>query len=308
MTPSQLPFLDTFLIAAELNSFTAAARALTLSQAAVSQRIQALEKVLKAPLFERSGGHLMLTDCGRKLHAYAQRILALHEEAILEITGQQPRLRGELLLGASSVPGHYLLPDLLAAFRERYPHIKVRAHLSDTQQVLQSVEQGHVHLGLVGGRSDNAHLEFRSFASDTLVLAVPAKHPWARRKQVSLAALMDEPLILREPGSGSRSCLEQAMTAAKKSPRDLNVALELGSNEAIKEAVLRGLGVAFLSSRAIVKELEAGQLRALRIAGLTLERDVFVVADRRRALPIPAQQFLDFLVAFPTRGSEYLTR
>jgi DNA-binding transcriptional LysR family regulator len=295
METDQLPHLETFVKAAELSSFTAAARVLGLTQAAVSQRIAGLEEVLKGPLFQRQGGHVLLTEAGHRLYAFAQRILALHREATQDITGRKAPLTGELTLAASSVPGEHLLPDLLAQFQERYPHIQVKATVTDSQQVLQEVEQGHVHLGLVGGKRDSAHLEFRGFATDELVLIVPPKHSFATRKRVTLSQFAAEPLIVREVGSGSRSCLEQALTQAGKSLHELRITLELGSNEAIKEAVLRGMGVAVLSSRTVQKEVESGKLHTLAITGLTLKRDMFVVWDRRRVLPIPARFFLDLL-------------
>jgi LysR family transcriptional regulator, low CO2-responsive transcriptional regulator len=295
MSTNQLPHLETFARAAELSSFTAAARALGLTQAAVSQRIQALEKALKGPLFQRQGGHVLLTESGHRLYGFALRILELHAEAIQEITGQKAPLTGELTLAASSVPGEHLLPNLLALFQERHPHIQVRASVTDSHEVLQQVDQGHVHLGLVGGKRESAHLEFRSFADDTLALLVPATHPWAGRKRVSLAQLAAQPLIMREAGSGSRSCLEQAMAAAGKSLHDMRVTLELGSNEAIKEAVLRGMGVAVLSTRTVQKEVQTGQLHMLQVNGLDLSREMFVTWDRRRVLPIPARLFLDVI-------------
>jgi LysR family transcriptional regulator, low CO2-responsive transcriptional regulator len=295
MTSEQLPHLETFIQAAELSSFTAAARAMGLTQAAISQRIQALEKVLKGPLFHRQGGHILLTDAGHRLYVYAQRILDLHREARREITGHELPLVGELALAASSVPGEHLLPDLLAVFQQRHAHVQVRATVTDSQQVLEQVEQGQVHLGLVGGKRESPHLEFRPFATDTLALIVPAKHPWSKKKNVSLPQLADQPLILREAGSGSRSCFEQALTAAGKSLRDLQVSLVLGSNEAIKEAVQRGMGVAVLSTRTIQKELQTGNLLALSINGLNLTREMFMTWDRRRVLPIPARLFLDVI-------------
>jgi DNA-binding transcriptional LysR family regulator len=171
----------------------------------------------------------------------------------------------------------------------------VRATVADTEQVLHAVEQGQAHLGLVGGRSDNPHLEFRRFACDDLALIVPAKHPWRAHKAIGLDKLREQPLILREAGSGSRRCLEEALAKVGTSLRDLRVALELGSNEAIKEAVLRGLGVAVLSTRAVERELHAGTFHALQIQRLPLVREMFVTWDRRRALPIPARLFLDLL-------------
>jgi DNA-binding transcriptional LysR family regulator len=295
MTADQLPHLPTFAQAAELNSFTAAAQSLGLTQAAVSQRIQTLEKALGVPLFQREGGHILLTEAGRRLYAYAQRIFALHNEARQQVTGQKVPLAGELSLAASSVPGEYLLPAILSVFQRQHPHVQVRAAITDSQTVLGQVEHGQAHLGLVGGKTDNPHLEFRCFACDRLVLVVPAGHPWRQRKQVSLGQMCQEPLILREGGSGSRWCLEHALARAGKSAQDLRVALELGGNEAIKQAVLRGMGLAVLSRRAVQKEIRAGLLHGLRVTGLSLQRKMYVVWDRRRVLPIPAKLFLDLL-------------
>jgi DNA-binding transcriptional LysR family regulator len=295
MTTSQLPHLETFLKAAELNSFTAAARALGLTQAAVSQRVQSLEKTLGLPLFDRQGGHAVLTASGQCLYPYAQRILAMHQEARHKVTGEKIPLTGELMLAASSIPGEHMLPGLLAAFHTKHPHIQVRAAVADSQKVLEQVEHGRANLGLVGKKSDSLHLESRSFAADTLALVVPSKHALARRKHVSLDELAKQPLIVREVGSGSRSCLERALETTGKSLRDMHIALELGSNEAIKQAVARGLGLAILSTRAVSKELRAGRFRALSINDLDLTREMFVVWDRRRALPIPAQLFIDLL-------------
>ncbi len=297
MSVEQMPHLETFLKAAELGSFTAAARALKLTQAAVSQRVQALEQDLGVPLFYRQGGKAGLTEAGQSLYPEAQRILALHREARQKVTGQKLPLTGELTLAASSIPGEYLLPGLLSEFRKKHPHIQVRATVTDSQEVVDQVEHGQANLGLMGKRSDHSHLESRCFASDTLALIVPGKHPWSRRKRVNIDELARQPLIVREAGSGSRWCLEQALAHAGKSLRDLEVGLELGSNEGIKEAVDQGLGVAILSKLAVKKELQSGRLQALQVKGLPLERDMFVIWDKRRALPIPARLFIDLLAA-----------
>ncbi len=297
MAAEQLPHLETFARAAELRSFTAAAHALGLTQAAVSQRIQALEGALGVSLFQRHAGRVALTDAGRRLYPFAERILALHREAVEEVTGHKVPLTGELSLAASSIPGEHLLPDLLSAFRARYPHVQVRATVTDTQAVLRQVEHGEAHLGLVGGKTDNSELEFRYFASDRLVLVVPVGHPWGHRRRVTLGQLAEQPLIVRETGSGSRWCLERGLAQAGTSLRGLRVALELGSNEGIKEAVLRGLGLAFLSNYAVAGEIAAGRLHTVQVAGLSLAREMFAVWGRRRALPIAARLFLDLLPA-----------
>src|SRR6516225_252823 len=289
MSSEQLPHLETFLHAAELGSFTAAARALKLTQAAVSQRVQALEHDLGVTLFYRQGGKAALTEAGQVLYPEAQRILALHREARQKITGKKLPLAGELTLAASSIPGEYLLPGLLSAFKKKHPHIQVRATVTDSRAVVDQVEHGQANLGLVGKRSDRPHLESRCFGTDTLALIVPAKHPWGQRKRVDLDELAGQPLILREAGSGSRWCLEQALAQAGKSLHDLDVGLELGSNEGIKEAVDQGMGVAVLSTLAVKKELHSGRLQALQVKGLALQRDLYVIWDKRRALSIPAR-------------------
>ena len=295
----QLPYLETFAKAAELSSFTGAAKALRLTQASVSQRVQALEKTLGTPLFKRQGGRVLLTAAGQTLYEYAQRILDLHHEARREITGHDAPVAGELSLAASSIPGEYLLPALLSLFGQKYPHIRVRATVGDSMGVMAQVERGEVSLGLVGRKTDNPRLEFRYLASDRMVLVVPPGHALSRRKKMAVKQLPRYPLILREVGSGLRHCFEKSLDKAGLSLADLRVALELGSNEAIKEAVLRGVGIAILSTYAVQKELRAQQLHALAVSDLHCDRDMYVVQDRRRVLPAPARQFLLFLETHP---------
>lgn len=301
----QLPHLETFSKAAELSSFTAAADQLGLTQAAVSQRIHALEQSLGTALFERKGGRVVLAEAGQCLYEYAQRILALHREAREEITGRKRRVSGDLLLAASSIPGEHLLPGILSVFRRQYPDVRVRGTVLDSLAVLDQVRQGKVHLGLVGRRDDDPHLEFRPFATDEMVLLVPADHRWKRRKQVSFEEFARQSLIVREPGSGSRWCLEQALAATGRGLHDLNIALELGSNESIKEAVFKEMGVAVLSVLAVERELGDGRLHALRIKDVPLERTMFIVWDTRRVLPAAARIFLHFLERCP--GAELIS-
>jgi DNA-binding transcriptional LysR family regulator len=295
----QLPYLATFSKAAELSSFTGAAKALRLTQASVSQRIQALEKSLNTSMFKRQGGRVLLTEAGQKLYDYAERILDLHREARREITGHVAPLGGELSLAASSIPGEHLLPSLLSQFGQKHPHIRVRAAVSDSMGVMAQVERGEVSLGLVGRKTDNPHLDFRYLASDRMMLVVPPGHALSGRKNVSVKQLPRHPLILRETGSGLRHCFEKSLDKAGLSLADLRVALELGSNEAIKEAVLRGVGVAILSTYAVQKELRAGQLHALHVSDLHCDRDMYIVQDRRRVLHLPARLFLLFLETHP---------
>ncbi|APZ96435.1 LysR family transcriptional regulator [Fuerstiella marisgermanici] len=294
---AQLPHLETFSVAAELCSFTGAGKTLKLTQAAVSQRIRALECSIGKPLFHRQGGRVSLTDAGIQLYGYAQQILNLHREARQAVAGEEVPLHGNLSLAASSIPGQHLLPAGLCVFRNRFPDVAVRASIEDSMAVLDRVESGQAHLGLVGQQTERGHFHFRPFVSDELLLIVNADDRWKKRQRIRLPDLLRRPIVLRESGSGSRWCLQQALLRKGHTLDDLNVTLELGSNEAVKEAVLNNTGIAVLSRLAVQRELDDGRLISLKIQDVDLVRDLFVVSDTRHALPRSAQTFLQFWLA-----------
>jgi DNA-binding transcriptional LysR family regulator len=161
------------------------------------------------------------------------------------------------------------------------------------------LDRGEVSVGLVGRKPDDANLEARHLADDRMTLVVPPGHALTRRKPVPLDRLADHPLVLREAGSGLRHSFEAALARAGRSLADLRVALELGSNEAIQGAVLRGVGVAVLSALAVRKEVATGRLVAMEIDGLRCEREIFLVTDRRRVLATPARLFVSLVEASP---------
>ena len=212
----QLPYLETFSKATELSNFTEAAKALKLTQAAVSQRVHALQRTIGKPLFRRRGGRVLLTEAGQQLYEYAQRILDLHREVRRKLSGKQTPVTGELPLAASSIPGEHLLPALLSVFGQKHPNIQVRATVSDSTTATSQVERGQVNLGLVGRKTDKPHLELRHLASDKMVLVVPKGHDLSKRKKVTLKKLAKYPLVLREAGSGLRHCFEKSLEKAGK--------------------------------------------------------------------------------------------
>jgi DNA-binding transcriptional LysR family regulator len=303
MFDAPLPHLATFVQAAELASFTAAARVLGITQAAVSQRVQMLEGVLRVGLFQRCSGRVALTNAGRRLYEYARRIADLHAEARTAVADSKPDPIGELALAASSIPGKYILPNILTAYRRAHPHVDVRVRISDSDDVLRLVEQGEVDFGFAGDSVDSRHLIFDRLAGDELALVVPVGHHFAKRRRVGLRDLVREPLIQREKGSGSRHCLERALCQVGQDLRALKFVLEVDGNEAIKEAIVQGQGLAVLSRRSVQCEVMGGTIRALPIAGLKLARDLFVVRDRRRPLSTPAQVFLSQLQSVTVSAS-----
>jgi DNA-binding transcriptional LysR family regulator len=270
-----------------------------VSQAAVSQRIAFLEGVLRISLFDRRAGKIVLTEAGQRLYQYARQILDLHEQARTDLGSFHPSVAGDLSIAASSVPGECFLPVLLPAFQEKFPKVHVRATVNDSGSVLKDIEKGRVAVGLVGQKTENPNLDFRPLGSDSLVLIIPSGHRSVGRRTISLKVLSGEKLIIRESGSGSRCVLERGLERAGTSINGLNVTLELGSNAAIKDAVRRGQGVAFLSQMAVRRELESKELRTVTVKGLDLTREFYVVFDRRRPLSSTASAFLHFLETNP---------
>jgi DNA-binding transcriptional LysR family regulator len=298
----ELPHLSTFVRAAEQQSFTAAASEIGISQAAVSQRIAFLEKVLRVSLFNRRAGTIALSEAGQRLYEYARQILDLHEQARVHLGGFHPSVAGDLPIAASSVPGECFLPALLSAFHEKHPQVHLKATVTDSASVIKDVEKGQAALGLVGQKAGGRSLESRHIGSDSLVLITRSGHPWEARRSISLKALFGEPLIIRELGSGSRCALEKGLERAGTSLANLNVTLELGSNAAIKEAVKHGLGVTFLSDLCVRKELDSKELTALAVRGLSLTRDFYLIYHRRRPLTPAAIVFMRFLELHPITG------
>lgn len=297
--PEELPHLATFVRAAEHGSFTAAASSLGVTQAAVSQRIAVLEEHVRLSLFDRRAGRIALTEAGHRLYEYARRIVDLHGEARAALGGPAPGVTGDLPIAASSVPGECYLPALLSAFGQKFPGIRVRATVGDSSSVMREVAKGEAKLGLVGNKAEKSALEFEAIGTDTIVLILGPEHPLAARGGVSLATIAGEPLIIREPGSGTRCALKKGLERAGWSLDAMNVTLELGSNAAIKDAVKRGLGVSFVSRSTVERELSSGELRTAKVRGLVLARYLYAVRHRRRPLSPPASTFLHYLKAHP---------
>jgi DNA-binding transcriptional LysR family regulator len=291
---SELPHLSTFAKAAEHGSFTAAAVELGITQAAVSQRIAALEKVLRVSLFDRQAGRIALTEAGQRLYKIARQILILHKEAREDLSGFRSRPSGDLPIAASSVPGECYLPALLCVFRQRFPDVHVRVSVGDSSSVMKAVSRGEATLGFIGQKSDRANLNCEPIVRDTLVLILAPHHPWTTRTSISLGALAKEPLIVREPGSGTRCALMKGLEQVGTTLDAMNLTLEMGSTGAIKDAVRRGLGISFVSRSIVERELKTGELSSVRVRGLRLVRFLYVVYHRRRPLSAAAAAFLHF--------------
>lgn len=276
--------LRMLLALADHGTVTAAARAEGVTQPALSMSIRALERRFGVPLVRRAGRRLLLTAAAQTAVDYARRIARLAEEAEAAVGELAGLRRGTLTIGASTVPGTYLLPRLLGRFHTRHPEITLGLRIGDTREVADWVRRGVVDLGVIGETREAPGLTVAPFRRDELVVVAPATHALVTRRTLDAAALAATPLILREPGSSTRETLERALAAAGHAP---TVQFELGSTEAILQAVAAGLGASVVSELAVTAGRVPRAVHVRRATRLDLTRYLATVmpADAR---PAPA--------------------
>lgn len=292
-----LRLLEIFCRVYRLRSFSRAARELGLTQPTISAHMKDLEDELGAPLFQRVGREIEPTDAGYFLYENAQSLVTFKQDLTESFGRFLNRVEGKLAVGASSVPGEYILPPILAAFQKKHPTVRARLRIKDTAEILDDVRAGEVHLGVVGRKSDDAELEFRDFARDRLVLVVPPSKTWARRKQISIDELKREMLIVREIGSGTRAILEERLAALGLRLQDFRLGPELGSTSAVKEAVKGGHGVSFVSQLAVRAELRGGVLATARVKKIEpIPRRYYIVTSSQRIRSPLTEAFLQALM------------
>jgi DNA-binding transcriptional LysR family regulator len=295
--------LEVFVKVAELGSFSRAAEALFLTQPTVSEHVRALEEDLGVQLLDRLGRGAAPTPAGQLLLGYAHRILVLMREARQAVDRFQGRLLGELIVGGSTIPGEYILPALIGQFKAKYPDISISLRVGSSQQISEWVEEGRVEIGVVGARPGSRALVARELMADEMVIVVPPEHPWTRRPSVGLADIRAEPLLLRERGSGTRQALERALAEAGTDLSAFRVAGEMGSTQAVKQAVRAGIGVTLLSRLAVEDECRARLLVCVRVEGLDVRRSFHLVTHRERSRSPLAQAFLEFIESQAASGA-----
>jgi DNA-binding transcriptional LysR family regulator len=297
-----LKTLEAFCRIVELRSFTRAAEAVALTQPTVSGHIKDLETELGLPLLDRAGRTVTPTRAGEILYGYARRILGLRAEAQQAIGAHKGGLAGDLAVGGSSIPGAYVLPPALAAFKRDHPEATISLQVKASREIVRGVGDGVYELGMVGARFQEGRVRYERCGQDELVLAVPASHPWAGRRAIRLRDVLDQPVIAREKGSGTRKIMEQALADHGVDPGRLRVVLEVASNEAVRQVVKAGAGAAVISRRAVQDDIRYGLVAGLRFQGVRMLRDFYLVTHRTRACSPLGSAFAAFLRAWSRPG------
>jgi DNA-binding transcriptional LysR family regulator len=288
----ELSLVEIFCCVYEEGSFSKAAQKLRLSQPTISGHIKNLEQYIGAKLFDRLPRRVLPTRAGQILYQHGRLILNEKEAAIQELKKFLNRIEGPLAISSSTIPGEYLLPQIIASFHDRFPKVKVGLEITDSEAACRAVLDGKAELGFAGAKLDACNLELQHFASDDLVLVAPNNHQWRRVKSITLDHLTTMPFLAREPGSGTRQAFEKKIG---RSLDQFNLVGCFGSTGAIKQALKAGLGVAVLSLLAVRSEITSGQLKLVEIEGLDpIRRDFFVVTNRSLTPSPIADAFLAF--------------
>lgn len=294
--PIDFRHLETFCRVVSLKSFSKAAEDLFLTQPTVSGHILAIEKSLAIRLFDRTGREVRLTKAGEIFYGFASKILNSRKELINALSEFSQAIRGELSLGASTIPGEYLLPKLMGDFKKEHPHLAISLRIADTRKIVQYVLEGIVEFGLTGAKVNHPALHYEKYTEDEIIVVSPLNHPLSRKKRAEMEDLLREPWIIREQGSGTQMAVEKVLRDKGKSLKQFRVAIEMGSTSSLKEGVKAGLGLAFISKRAADEELNRRLLTRIYVEGMdSIFRPIYIVSYRRRTLSPIGMAFLRFL-------------
>jgi DNA-binding transcriptional LysR family regulator len=278
---SELDPVVVFAVVARERSFTRAADVLGISQPSISGRIRRLETLLGEPLFERLGRGVRLTPTGESLREVAERALAVAQDAGELVAGLSGQSRGLVRCAASTTIAGYVLPRGLARLRVARPQVDVEIRVGNTAEVAGAIERGDVPWGLVEGPVDPTRFETRRFMDDELILVVPAGHPWSRRRRIAPQALLAEPFIDREPGSGTGAIAERALAAQGIRIRPY---LRIAHSRGLVAAVAAGAGVAIVSALVAAPFVQSKEVVPVVLSGIDLRRPFLFVQLPGRSL------------------------
>lgn len=297
--------LQVFLTAAETMNFTETARRMHMTQPSVSQHIQALEQYFDVALFDRAGRYLQLTEAGERLMPLVRDMIRQWVRVEETMETMKGEVAGHLLVGCSTTPGKYILPQLLARFHRRYPRVKVSCHVTSQEHSLQMLCEGDVHCALASvPHMSYEEIDFHPLISDPISLIVPLDHPWAVRGRVTPADLRDAQFIMREEGSGTRRAVAEALLQVGVAEEDLETLIVLGNSEAIALAVQEGLGVGFVSN-VVVSRLVEERVAVIEIEGLHITRDIYLCHHQRRPGTMAQSAFRAFVMEQAYVGADF---
>jgi len=285
-----------FVNVVEGGSFTHAAKTLFMTQPAISWQIKSLEQELELQLLERKERHIVLTEAGRLFYTHARRIVRQYEEAINEMEQFKGLEKGHLKIGASTIPGEYILPSLIGSFKNKYPGATLTMQIADTGAIIEMLLANEIHLGITGAKLKEPKLEWHPFFKDEVVLVVGKNHPLAQKDSITLQELKQQEFVAREKTSGTWMVVREELQAKGFSSSDLKINMEIGSTRAVITAVEAGLGLSWVSRLAVQDALRLGLLKELPVEDLKIQRDLYLTYNKKKTLSPLAQEFIEHIL------------
>ena len=282
-------------------SVTGAAKQLNLTQPAVTLQLRNLQALAGLPLIQRASDGMLLTDAGRQVLALSERIEAAMADCETSIEMIAGKTAGRISIGAVST-AKYFVPFVIAGFSKLHPDVEVTLSIGNRQEIGNALRGYDLDIAIMGRPPVGIEMDVHLIGDHPHVIIAPTGHPLARKSRLKLADLADETFLMREPGSGTRGLMEQLFESGGVVPK---IGMAMSSNETIKQAVIAGLGIAFISAHTVATELDERRLVTLDVDGLPVVRQWFVVARQDKVLLPPAQAMLDFLSA---KGAQFLPR
>jgi DNA-binding transcriptional LysR family regulator len=290
-----------YLDVVRLGSFSEAAKKISLSQPAISFQIQKLERELGVRLLDRSLKTIAMTEAGKRVYAFAEAADRDYTRLLHNLEQLRQDVVGELFIGASTIPGEYLLPGILADFKTQHPAVNLEVEVLDSLQVISGVAAGKYEVGFCGTPPPERDLVSIRIGQDNIVLVVFPEHPFASRAEIPVEEIIDEPLLFREKTSGTQKSLEIKLREMGYNLDHFTPRLVLGSTQAVVSAVEAKAGIAFVSSLAIRKSVILGLVKVVRVAGLDLDRDFLCIYRQERVV----SRLLGEFIAFVQAGAPY---
>lgn len=275
----ELNELHVFLVAAETQNFSETGRILQISQPAVSGHIQSLEQRLNAQLFDRTGRNIKLNEVGEALVPVVRNLLKEAQQIEEFVARKRGAVLGQLNIVCSTAAGKYILPRLMARFMERYPDVHIVCDVGPRGLALERLVEGKTDLAVSSLRVPRRGVEYRHLADDKLVLLVPVHHPWAERERITPEELVEHPIILREPNSGTTITINRALAAFDMSIHMLQTRLILGNTESIVQSVIEGIGPGIVSEVATIPATKVGTAVEVPIEGLLLIQRLYMARN-----------------------------
>jgi DNA-binding transcriptional LysR family regulator len=289
----ELHHLKIFASVYRNKSFTKASKQLHISQPTISEHIKNLETALGSSLFDRLGRSIMPTKEADVLYPRVLKILEDLDKLQDDLAMAGERIKGEIIMGASTIPGTYILPALAVGFKDIHPEISFEIRIDDTANITDQVLNHELLCGIVGACTHPQKLDYTSLFADELILVAA---PGVIRKPVkSMDVLYSLPFLIREQGSGTRKIMERFLDQAAFDTSRLNIVATLGSTAAVKEGLKTGLGASILSRLAVQEELQAGKLQEFHLTGLEMKRKFFLIKHKKRTLPLQYQAFSNYI-------------